>query len=110
MDRLKQETEKIKDQIIKFNNNLNTEFDNYGKYRNENLKKIMSCYCYVQREKAKKMVDFSNDQQKNFPLYDFSTLQIESPLPSPKKAEVKVDDASKGLDDFENIDRKLSEP
>ncbi len=96
MGKLKQELDHAKEQIQKFNMSLNVEFDNYAKYRSDNLKRIMSCFCYAQREKSRKVGDFASDQQKNFPLYDF---EEKSPVESPKKSEEPKGE----LEDYESL-------
>ncbi len=86
LSRLRLDLDKSRDQVLKFNTSLNTEFENYAKYRSDSLKRIMSCSCHSQRERARKVGEFASDQQKNFPLYE---CQDKSPAASPKKAATK---------------------
>eukprot|EP00826_Nyctotherus_ovalis_P049380 TRINITY_DN5968_c0_g1_i5.p1 TRINITY_DN5968_c0_g1~~TRINITY_DN5968_c0_g1_i5.p1 ORF type:complete len:316 (-),score=98.12 TRINITY_DN5968_c0_g1_i5:154-1101(-) len=69
--------EKVKERILKINNNLDMELKNYSKNRAEGLRKILGSACNASYEVGKKVMQFAKGRQKDFPMVKLTTEEDE---------------------------------
>ena len=98
IEKLKDDIEKAKERIMKINENLKMELKNYSKNRMTSLNKMMGFSCSISREIGMKLIKFSENLQKYFPIINLE------PGSDKKVAVDKYDEFKLENNDIEFID------
>ncbi len=93
---VQQEINRLKEQVLSINKNLQMELEKFTSTRSEHLRRIMSYACYAETQKAKKLAEFITMRQKDFPLADFIGTCELSEVEEAKKMPLQ--------DDFDSIE------
>eukprot|EP00826_Nyctotherus_ovalis_P012832 TRINITY_DN13415_c0_g1_i7.p1 TRINITY_DN13415_c0_g1~~TRINITY_DN13415_c0_g1_i7.p1 ORF type:complete len:100 (+),score=36.62 TRINITY_DN13415_c0_g1_i7:1469-1768(+) len=78
MSKITGEMTTLKEKIIQMNANLSVELEGFERDRLDKFRRILSCKCYSEKQKAEIIAKFVSIESKMFPYKDSSNLKLKN--------------------------------